>query len=55
MNKHFTAKIIAIIASILVIAHLIIFAFYRYDFILFFIGFGILYLTIPLVKWLRKS
>lgn len=55
MDKQLLAKIIAIITSILVVTHLIVFALYRYDIIMFFIGFGVLYLAIPLVKWLRKK
>ena len=55
MNRDLLAKTIAIIGSILVVVHLIVFALYRYDIVLFFLGFGALYLIVPLVKKIRQT
>ncbi|MBW3003383.1 hypothetical protein KY328_00875 [Candidatus Woesearchaeota archaeon] len=55
MNRNLIAKFVAVIGSAAVIVHLVIFAIYRYDTILFFIILGLIYLTVPLMKKIKSS
>jgi hypothetical protein len=45
---------ISIIGIIVALAHMVLYAIYQYDPLYFFIGLGIIYLFVPLVRHLDK-
>lgn len=53
MKRDDWAKVTAVLFILLTIIHLTYYFLNKYDFLLFMLGFGVLYLGIPLVKKIR--
>ena len=53
MKREEWAKVVAVVFIVLTITHLTYYFMNKYDFLLFMLGFGVLYMGVPLEKKIR--